>query len=176
MGDSKISNFEIVKLFFNFRLLYMEDMFCLQFLNVTLINFLINCINLNYQSIKWMNFSNLVGIIYYIWVSFLSLKIGDVFQYHLHLNHTFASQTPAHHVIIRYYLPLMLVYQDFIPSNNSRIPRTKILEGLGPIQADSLLQLYLYKLDMDEFIWGTFLIQVSTKLGEGRFYLLKILL
>ncbi|XP_022109480.1 uncharacterized protein LOC110989417 [Acanthaster planci] len=92
---------------------------------------------------------------------------GDVFQYGIHLSHTQASQSPAHHVVIELYLPYMAVYQDFIPSNGSHVPTTRIFEGLGQYEADGKLWLYLYKLPLEEFIEGTFLIQISTKLTEG---------
>ena len=62
----------------------------------------------------------------------------------------------------------MDVYQDFIPTNESRVPKTKIISGQGIYEADSILQLYLYKLKMDDVIEGTFLIQISTKLTMGK--------
>ena len=65
------------------------------------------------------------------------------------------------------YLPYMAVYRDFLPSNDSLVPQTRIFDGLGPYEADGKLWLYLYKMPVGEVIDGTFLIQISTKLSEG---------
>ena len=104
------------------------------------------------------------------------IHTGNVFQYSIILEHTEASQTPAHHILIDLYLPYMDVYQDFIPTNDSRVPNTKIISGLGIYEADSILQLYLYKLEMDDIIEGTFLIQISTKLTMGRYMIMLSIL
>ncbi|XP_070564843.1 uncharacterized protein [Ptychodera flava] len=92
---------------------------------------------------------------------------GDVFQYKVTLTHTEESQSPAHHVLIDIHLQYMEVYADFLPNNQSRAPETQVFHEVGPLKADEIFQLYLYKLELGEIIEGTFLAQVSTKLTTG---------
>ena len=91
-----------------------------------------------------------------------------MFQYYLYLSHVSSSQSPAHHILVQLYLPYMEVYQDFIAKNTSRVPQTRTIRAQGENEADDILELYLYKLDMEEVIEGTFLVQVSTKLTKGK--------
>ncbi|XP_071957041.1 uncharacterized protein [Antedon mediterranea] len=93
---------------------------------------------------------------------------GEIFQYYIKVNHTSVSQSPAHHINVTIHLPYMIINKHFLPYEYSRVPvRGKKFEPGFEYENDEILLLYLYKLDLDEVIEGTFLVQITTKLMEG---------
>ncbi|XP_033113002.1 uncharacterized protein LOC117113693 [Anneissia japonica] len=92
---------------------------------------------------------------------------GEIFQYYLRVNHSDVSQSAAHHINVSILLPYMKIYKHFLPYENSRIPLRDQLSEQGKLLNDEILKLYIYKLDLNEVIEGTFLVQISTKLMEG---------